>query len=56
MTIQECDDIEKLRSVCLELLLTNDQLLGMLSAYMSEPYIEIIKTSQEKRISEVLGD
>jgi hypothetical protein len=56
MTIQECDDIEKLRSVCLELIVANDQLLGMLSAYMSEPYIEIIKTSQEKRISEVLGD
>jgi hypothetical protein len=56
MTIQECDDIEKLRSVCLELVLTNDQLLGMLSAYMSDPYIEIIKTSQEKKISEVLSD
>lgn len=56
MTIQECDDIEKLRSVCLELSLANDQLLGMLSAYMSDNYIEIIKNAQEKKISEVLSD
>jgi hypothetical protein len=56
MTIQECENIEKLRSVCLELSLVNDQLLGMLSAYMSDNYIEIIKNAQEKKISEVLSD